>query len=61
MNEVKPQVVNENDIPMVGPGHDDEHYITVPIRELYAIDHVGDIGVCNMEPGDETCVFGIEL
>lgn len=59
-NEIKPRVVSEGDVRTVGPGHDDDHYISVPIKELYAIDHVGDIGVCFMEPGDETCVFGIE-
>ena len=43
-NEVKPQVVSEGDIRMVGPGHDDGHYITVPIKELYAIAEVNRDG-----------------
>lgn len=30
--EVKPQVVSEDDVKMVGPGHDDSHYISVPIK-----------------------------
>ena len=59
-NAVKPQAVSGENISLVGPGHDDNHYITVPIKELYAIDGVGDVGVCHMGPGDETCVFGIE-
>ncbi len=59
-SEVKPQVVSEGDVKMVGPGHDDSHYISVPIKSLFEIKNVGDIGVCYMEPGDETCVFAIE-
>ena len=58
--ENKPRVVSEKDIPLVGPGHDHEHYISVPIKEFYNLDGVGDIGVCYMEPGTETCVFGLE-
>ena len=57
---IKPQVVSEHDVRMVGPGHDDSHYISVPIRELFSIDNVGNIGVCHMEPGTETCVFALE-
>ena len=39
MNEiaVKPQVVSEGDIKMVGPGHDESHYISVPIKPLYEL------------------------
>ena len=37
---VKPQVVREDDVAMVGPGHDDEHYISVPIKSLYEIEDV---------------------
>jgi mannose-6-phosphate isomerase-like protein (cupin superfamily) len=59
-NGIKPQVVSESDVELVGPGHDDNHYISVPIKELFAIENVGDIGVCYMEPGDETCVFALE-
>ncbi len=59
-NEIKPQVVSEGDVTLVGPGHDDSHYISVPIKSLFEIDSVGHIGVCYMEPGDETCVFAIE-
>ena len=33
--EVKPQVVSEGDVKMVGPGHDDSHYISVPIKQLF--------------------------
>ena len=58
--EVKPQVVSEGDVKMVGPGYDDSHYISVPIKSLFEVNDVGGIGVCYMEPGDETCVFGIE-
>ena len=58
--EQKPRVVSEDDIRMVGPGHDNDHYISVPIKEFFGIEGVGDVGVCYMEPGDETCVFGIE-
>ncbi len=58
--EQKPRVVSEDDIRMVGPGHDNDHYISVPIKEFFGIEDVGDVGVCYMEPGDETCVFGIE-
>jgi mannose-6-phosphate isomerase-like protein (cupin superfamily) len=57
---VKPQVVNEDDVAMVGPGYDDAHYISVPIKSLYEVEGVGDLGVCLMEPGDETCVFALE-
>ena len=32
----------------------------MPIKMLYQIENVGDIGVCHMEPGDETCVFALE-
>ena len=56
----EPQVVSEDNVAMVGPGYDDNHYITVPIKPLYEIDDVGHFGVCHMEPGDETCVFAIE-
>ena len=34
-NEVKPQVVSEGDVKMVGPGHDDSHYISVPIKSQF--------------------------
>ncbi len=57
---VKPQVVSEKDVKMVGPGYDEDHYISVPIKVLYDIEDVGSIGVCHMEPGDETCVFALE-
>ncbi len=57
---VEPQFVNERDVKMVGPGHDDSHYITVPIKRFYDIDDVCGVGVCHMEPGDETCVFALE-
>ena len=56
----KPQVVNEKDVKMVGPGYDEDHYISVPIKPLYEIEDVGDIGVCHMEAGAETCVFALE-
>ncbi len=56
----KPQVVNEKDVKMLGPGYDEDHYISVPIKPLYEIEDVGDIGVCHMEAGDETCVFALE-
>lgn len=57
---VKPQVVSEGDIKMVGPGYDESHYISVPIKPFYELESVGHIGVCHMEPGDETCVFALE-
>ena len=56
----KPQVVREQDVKMFGPGHDESHYISVPIKQLYSIEAVGNVGVCFMEAGDETCVFSIE-
>ncbi len=56
----EPQFVNERDVKMVGPGHDDGHYITVPIKRLYDIDDVCSVGVCHTMPGDETCVFALE-
>ncbi len=56
----EPQFVNESDVKMVGPGYDDSHYITVPIKRLYDIDDVCGVGVCHMMPGDETCVFALE-
>ena len=56
----KPRVVRDADVPLFGPGHDESHYISVPIRQLYSIEGVGNVGVCYMEPGDETCVFAIE-
>jgi hypothetical protein len=59
-SEVKPQVVSEGEVKMVGPGHDEDHYISVLIKPLFEVKNVGDIGVCYMEPGDETCVFAIE-
>jgi mannose-6-phosphate isomerase-like protein (cupin superfamily) len=59
-SEVKPQVVHEADVKMVGPGHDESHYISVPIKPFFELKGVGDIGVCHMEPGDETCVFALE-
>jgi mannose-6-phosphate isomerase-like protein (cupin superfamily) len=56
----KPQVVREGEVKMVGPGHDESHYITVPIKPFYAIEDVGHIGVCHMEPGQESCAFALE-
>jgi mannose-6-phosphate isomerase-like protein (cupin superfamily) len=55
-----PRVVSERDVKMFGPGHDERHYITVPIKQLYSLENVGNVGVCYMQPGDETCVFAIE-
>ncbi len=55
-----PQVRRAADVPMFGPGHDESHYISVPIQQYYSIDGVGNVGVCHMEPGDETVVFAIE-
>ena len=55
-----PQVVHEAEVKMVGPGYDEEHYITVPIKPFYEIDGLGHIGVSHMEPGQETCVFSLE-
>ena len=59
-HEVAPQVVSEGDVKMVGPGYDPSHYISVPIKQLFKLKNVGNIGVCYMDPGDETCVFAIE-
>ena len=54
---VEPQVVSENEVAMVGPGYDDDHYISVPIKIFYDIEDVGMIGVCHMEPGGrDLCV-----
>ena len=59
--EIKtPQVVSEQDVKMVGPGYDESHYISVPIKQFYSLENVGNAGVCIMRPGDETCVFVIE-
>ena len=55
-----PKIVNERDVKMVGPGHDESHYISVPIKQLYSLENVGNVGVCHMQPGDETCVFALE-
>ena len=41
-DEIKPQVVSESDVELVGPGHDHNHYISVPIKELFGIENVGD-------------------
>ena len=56
----EPQIVRESDVKMVGPGYDDDHYISVPIKPFFELDGVGDIGVCHMAPGEQTCVFAIE-
>ncbi len=56
----EPQFVNERDVKMVGPGHDDSHYITTPIKILHDIDDVCSVGVTHMMPGDESCVFALE-
>jgi len=55
-----PKLVREQHVKMVGPGHDESHYISVPIKQLYSLEAVGNVGVCYMDPGDETCVFGLE-
>ena len=34
-SEVKPKIVSEDNVQMVGPGHDDSHYISVPIKQLF--------------------------
>ena len=56
----EPRVVRESEVRFVGPGHDEDHYISVPIKAFYEIQDVGDIGVCHMQSGDETCVFALE-
>ncbi len=56
----EPQVVREGEVKFVGPGHDEDHYISVPIKRFFDIEDMGGIGVCHMEPGDETCVFALE-
>jgi mannose-6-phosphate isomerase-like protein (cupin superfamily) len=56
----EPQVVREGEIKVMGPGHDEDHYISVPIKPFYELEGVGHIGVCNMVPGDQTCVFALE-
>jgi mannose-6-phosphate isomerase-like protein (cupin superfamily) len=56
----KPIVVRESEIKMVGPGYDDSHYITTPIKPFYDIEDVGHIGVCHLEPNQESCVFALE-
>ena len=56
----KPQVVHESEIKMVGPGYDESHYISVPIKSFYEIEGLGSIGVCHMQPGQETCIFSLE-
>ncbi|MBT3535209.1 MAG: cupin domain-containing protein [Rhodospirillaceae bacterium] len=59
-NIKEPMVMRAGEVPMFGPGHDESHYISVPIQQYYSLDGVGNVGVCHMEPGDETVVFGIE-
>jgi mannose-6-phosphate isomerase-like protein (cupin superfamily) len=59
-SEVKPQVVSEGDVKMVGPGYDENHYISVPIKAFFEVENAGHIGVCHMEPGDATCIFALE-
>ena len=56
----KPEFVSEDKVKMVGPGHDESHYITVPIKIFFNIENLGHWGVCHMAPGDETCVFSLE-
>ena len=38
---MEPQVVSEKDVKMVGPGYDDDHYISVPIKVFYELENVG--------------------
>ena len=57
---MKPQVISEDDVKMVGPGYDEDHYISVPIKVLHQVENVLNAGVCFMQPGDETCVFALE-
>ncbi len=60
-NEGKsPKIVREAEVPTFGPGHDESHYISVPIKQFYSLESIGNVGVCMMEPGDETVVFAIE-
>jgi mannose-6-phosphate isomerase-like protein (cupin superfamily) len=56
----EPQVVREGEIKIMGPGHDESHYISVPIKPFYELKDVGHIGVCHMVAGDGTCVFALE-
>ena len=58
--EQKPGFVSEAEVKMVGPGYDDSHYITVPIKSFYDIEDLGHWGVCHMEPNQESCVFSLE-
>ena len=55
-----PKIIREAEVPTFGPGHDEEHYISVPIKQFYSLKDIGNVGVCMMEPGDETVVFAIE-
>ena len=55
-----PRVVREGEVETFGPGHDESHYISVPIKQYYSVENVGNVGVCTMQPGDETCVFALE-
>ncbi len=34
----EPQIVSESDVKMVGPGYDDDHYISVPIKPFFELD-----------------------
>jgi len=56
----KPEFVSEDEVKMVGPGHDESHFITVPIKTFFDVENFGFWGVCHMEPGQETCVFSLE-
>ena len=55
-----PKIISEAEVPTFGPGYDEEHYISVPIKQFISLKNIGNVGVCLMEPGDETVVFAIE-
>ena len=55
-----PRVVSERDVKMVGPGYDESHYISVPIKSFYSLENVGNTEVCIMQPGDESDCNGVE-
>ena len=55
-----PKIIREAEVPTFGPGYDEEHYISVPIKQFFSLKNIGNVGVCMMEPGDETVVFAIE-
>jgi mannose-6-phosphate isomerase-like protein (cupin superfamily) len=56
----KPEFVSEDEVKMVGPGHDESHFISVPMKTFFDIENFGFWGVSQLDPDQETCVFSLE-